>query len=662
MKQDSISESLLFNGLYIAAILVLALFCTVSAIGFEDPDTDTGRLPFNQLDSFALARFRDDNASSYSLVFWGRYAITVIKAPSSALSPEGSSAFTERIIQQLSIKPLNTADSVDEAGVLFSRYDIWNSEYAIVVCELNTIYEGLTPVQMPFENGIIEFDQWFNAPSSHSSLSAVVDSDHSQKLFMVPLTFDPDSYREQPGWITAEHDGSTFQATEMLNDRVLSGMSCLGQNHDGPPELMFLGIKPDQQIYQYNKPDGDPVAQIAQVPFLPLERIIHLIATTAGIRQGQPNRWHYSLDGTVTQFSLSSNDVLSQFGQPPDTENNGYLCQSKCTIGTAPADERYCRTGKGKYQSFYVLEGRLVEWVLVKNGDLPDHVRYADAESDCTRAQPMCFVASAQTAGFGEVDEYNRCNIGDGSDSYFDYRVPVIISDEDATADSEEPASPALTHLNTTEDFSGKPHVVVITDSGFSAPPQLTFRNNSNDPDHGLPGPETTKSNNEQIIVIAIAMPAAIITSVIVAGLTFYCYCRKPANTSNRDAERTRLFEEHDSSPPSSPPVSGDVRYIPLRTLSGGSGASPGLLLRTDSSDTQKTLDRFEPRPKTIEVYADVEPVETEESSPPEEGVILIPPEERLIDNRPNRSKSKIPDGDSPAEYTDDSDSTSREL
>lgn len=644
MKQRLFSENLLFNSLFIIAVLVLPLFRIVSAIEFDDSNTDTILFPHDQLDNFALARFKDDNATSYSLVFWDRFAITVLKAPSST-SRQGSLGFKERIQQQLTIKPLNTGDSVVEAGVRFSRFDLWDDEYAIVVCELDKIYEGLTPVLMPFENQIMEFDQWFSASSSHAALSSVVTHDSFQQLLMVPLVFDPESYHELPGWVTAEHDGSTIEATEALNSPALPGMSCLGQNNDGHSELIFLGIKPDRQIYQYNKVNGDQIDQIVQIPFAPLERVTHLVATTAGISQGQSNRWHYSSDGSITLLSLSINDVLNQFGLKTDSNNEGYLCQSKCTAGTAPAGQDYCRTHKGKNKTFYVLEGRLVEWALVENGELPDHARYADADSGCSETRALCFVMSGEVSGFGEVDEDKGCNIGDGRGNYFDYLVPVTVSDAGATEDPEESTLPTINDTNSTADYSGNPHVIVITNPGFTEPLPLTPELGGSPPDLQPPGPERSGPDNN-IVIIAVVLPAGIIMVAVVAGSSFYCYYKKPANTGSSDSEQNRLIEERSSPPPSPGTGSDGASNIPVQTLGESGGTTTDVILRSGSAVDLRTLEVIEPRGNTLEVHVEREPPPPVVTLPPVEGFIMIPDSERHVNTRPNIKKSKVPDSD----------------
>ena len=182
--------------------------------------------------------------------------------------------------------------------------------------------------------------------------------------------------------------------------------------------------------------------QFVQIPFLPLEKVLHLITSTAGISQNQANRWRYRESGTISLLSISTNDILKLLEEEPDKTNKGYLCQANCAAGTIPTGKGVCRTHKGPSQSFYVLEGRLVEWAYINNGQLPDHAMTANADPDCATRDPLCFVAVAGVTGFGEVLENKGCSIGDDKGLYFDYFVPVVVSDGGATVDPDSPHSP----------------------------------------------------------------------------------------------------------------------------------------------------------------------------------------------------------------------------
>ena len=642
MIQGLLTGSLLRSGLLMLAVLVFPFLRMVSA--FEPPgfDTDTLGLDPGQLDNFGLARFSDTNETSYSLIFQDRFAITVVRVPAG----QSASDIESRAKKYLTISPWNTPDPVAAAGVLFSRVRIWKKDHAILVCEINKIYEGLTPVLMPYETNLEQFGQWLNTSSDHRALSTVVNMDQ-HRLLMVPLTFDPKTYRKLPGWITAEHSGSALQATEALNRQVLPGMSCLGQNNNGRFELMFLGIKPDREIYQYNKPEGEQVEQIVQIPFLPFETFVHLIATTAGISQAESNRWRYSGDGSVSLLALTSNDILDLFDWEPDYNHEGYLCQSDCAAGTAPFGAGYCRTRTGRYTSFYFLEGRLVEWEVIKNGDIPADVRYADAEPDCLAPRPLCFVTQAGATGFGEVVENKGCDIGNGEGIYNEYFVPIVISDGGAAADPEEPTLPVSNDTNSTEDYTGRSHVVVLTNPGFTEPNSLTPGENGQVPDLEPPSPKVNDESRVQIFSIAAAVPTAIVILAFSAAVSIYCFYRKSANANSGD-EQTRLLEEPPSSP--SPPPS------PLPSFPGGeagntialdtfdSVATSALPVRSGGNGPMAGLTVADDRVRTV--LAEIETDDTEQMPPslaePVEGIILIPVDERHGDNRPKVTKTRV--------------------
>lgn len=655
----SISGHTVRQYLQVLTILILPLCRVIFAIEVNASGTDVATLPRGLLDNYALAWFRDNNETSYSLLFWDRFAVTVVSSPSTNHSKQ---PFRERIQQNLVIKPVNTPEVVAPAGVEFVRYEMLNSGYALAVCELNRIYEGLTPVLMPFEQGIESFGQWFNASAPQPALSAVVNR-HSHNLLMIPLTFDPFAYKDMSGVITAEHDGSTLQAATALNEQILPGMSCLGQA-DNDQELMFLGIKPDRQVYQYNTTDGDPVDPLLQISFLPLEKVIHLVATTAGISQSQANRWRFSSDGSIGALALSSNDILSLFDLETVDHTGGYLCQVECSAGTAPPGQKVCQTRRGQYSSFYVLEGRLVEWVFVQDGQLPGHVRYADADSTCTNAShPICFVAVAETAGFGDIDENKGCNIGNGRGNYFHYYVPVVVSDGGATIAPEEPTLPGINDTNATSEYSGSPTVIVVTNPGFSEPSPFPVTNSSN----GTIGPsvhqQAGNSTGNSLIVMAILLPTGIISLIVFAITGIYYLFRKSPRPPSTDLYHRLLEEESPSSDSSlSPTPSYSDSSTPqlrdicqLRCSRGATGSD--LIIRPGTENLLPVQPynshRQENQRQTIEVEVEIEaghiedmPEDMPDESVEPQGITLTPPEERSVNHRPDVPKSVVSEDD----------------
>ncbi|WP_062267963.1 hypothetical protein [Endozoicomonas arenosclerae] len=638
MQLNSLSERLIRPILLMLAIIVLPLLRFASAL--EPPDThpDTIVLPFGDLDTYALARFRDDNTRSYGIIFWDRFIITSVKSPSPTQS---DLKFRERVLEQLSITPLNTPEHIESSGVTFCQHQPTDEEYSILVCELDRIYEGLTPVLMPFEREVDSFNQWLNSSTSSSVISAVADINEQNQLLIIPLSFDPRNYQSLPGWIVAEHDGSSFTATQTVTQLVLPGMSCLGQSSWPQQELMFLGFKPDRQIFQYNKPDGE---QFLQIPFLPLEQVIHLVASSAGVSQHQANRWQFRTDGSATALAITTHDILKLFGEETDQSLEGYLCLSDCSTGTAPRGKGFCRTRKGKSSSFYVLEGRLVEWEFIQKEPLPDEAMHPETDSRCTVTYPVCFVAVAEVTGFGEVYDKEGCDIGDDLGPYSEYFIAIIESDKGATVDPEQPTLPVINNSNSTADYSGSPHIIVITNPGFTEPSQPSFigGNDSHPPDLIPPDPVDNSSIDHQTLIIIIVVPAAGLTLVVVIASSACLYYIRKKRHSQAPEERHRLIEEDTSPPP--PPDEGTV-VIPMSTISGGASVSPVIRI---SQDQLFTVDR----PRSNDIGTMLEPHSTTDNpndppalhAPPIEGIILIPPEERTPDTPSSVPKSRLPE------------------
>ncbi len=522
--------------LILAFATILPFLRVVHALDNLPSGSDTVSLSTGELDAIALVKLVKGLSPSYGVIFWDRYIVTVIEIPDKDLS---RSDIYYLLKKNLSIQPVNTPNPISASSIETVQFILLSAPYYMVVAELNEIFEGLTTIKIPFEEGYLTFNSWLEQ-SNQKVVSAVIDQIENNQLLELPLTFDPETYNEISDLIIARHNGSALQDTRALEPFILPGMSCLGQNTEYN-QLMLLGLKDDTSIFQYNQPNGE---QWVEIPFQPFDYFIHIIATTAGLSQTVSNRWA----DEISPLTLTEGDILDFFELHSDESRGAYLCHSHCSAGSVPVGSDVCTTRKGKYKDFQVLEGRLEIWATEKNGNIPVNAMRVPSGGNCSTGDAICFVEQDKTLEFGGVVTGKGCDTGQQQGSYYFYFVPLIMSDGGATLDpGQQTSAPDISPENSTEDYTGATRVTEISNPGFTEPTQLTDAiGGGSDPDLA-PTETPTSSSGTEILMIVIIGSVAGVSILAMAGFTAV-YCIRRRSTCTRELDNP--LPDSDSPPP----------------------------------------------------------------------------------------------------------------
>ena len=90
---------------------------------------------------------------SYGLIFHDRFLLTTLNLT----TPENNSLLKEELRNYLTIETIDSPGKTKSTGVQFVRLQAATADSTFVVAEIKELIEGLTPVTLPFEQGITSF-------------------------------------------------------------------------------------------------------------------------------------------------------------------------------------------------------------------------------------------------------------------------------------------------------------------------------------------------------------------------------------------------------------------------------------------------------------------------------------------------------------------------